>query len=140
MDKPIILIAVDDEGARRSIAELLHGQGYDVLDAAGRSEVMACVHERAPDLVIVGSFRDATWDALEVAREVRKTDRMLPVIMVNGRSAEDLAIAAVKAGITDYFKPPISFGRTDRKHQRVSCRLRAGSAFGGAHDERARCH
>ena len=76
MDKPIILIVVDDEGARRSIAELLHGQG----DAAGRSEVMACVHERAPDLVIVGSFRDATWDALEVAREVRKTDRMLPVM------------------------------------------------------------
>jgi len=109
MDKPIVLIAVDDKGARRRIAELLHAQGDDVLDAAGRSEVMACVHERAPDLVIVGSFRDAAWDALEVAREVRKTDRMLPVIMVSRRSTEDLAIAAVKAGITDYFKPPISF-------------------------------
>ena len=48
MDKPIILIAVDDEGARRSIAELLHGQGYDVLDAAGRCEVMACVSRTRP--------------------------------------------------------------------------------------------
>ena len=37
-------------------------------------------HERAPDLVMVGSFRDATWDALEVAREIRKTVRMLPVM------------------------------------------------------------
>jgi DNA-binding NtrC family response regulator len=80
MDKPIILIAVDDEGIRRSIAELPHGQRYDVLDAAGRSEVMACVYERASDLVIVGSFRDATWDALEVVREVRKIDRLLPVM------------------------------------------------------------
>ena len=109
MDKPVILIAVGDEGARRSIAELLQGQSYDVLEAAHRSEVMGCVHERGPDLVIVGSFRDETWDALEVAREVRKTDRMLPVILVSGRSTEDLAIAAVKAGITDYFKLPFSF-------------------------------
>src|SRR5215813_3890446 len=109
MDKPVILVAVGDEGARRSIAELLQGQGYDVLEAARTSDVMGSVHERGPDLVIVGSFRDEPWDALEVARDVRKTDRMLPVILVSGRSTEDLAIAAVKAGITDYLKFPISF-------------------------------
>src|SRR5215813_11119597 len=109
MDKPAILIAVDDEGTRASIAELLRGHGYDVFEAARKSEVMDCVHERGPDLVIVGSSRDETWDALEVAREIRKTDRMLPIILVSGYSTEDLAIAAVKAGITDYFKLPFSF-------------------------------
>ena len=109
MDKSVILIAVGDEGARRSIAQLLRGQGYEVLEAARRSEVMVSVHECGPDLVIVGSFRDATWDALEIARDIRKADRMLPVILVSGRSTEELAIAAVKAGITDYFKLPISF-------------------------------
>ncbi len=108
MNKPAILIAEGNEGPRRSITALLRGQGYEVLEVANRSEILACVHERGPDLVIVGSSPDGTWDGLELAREVRRTERTLPIILITGHSTEDLAIAAVRAGITDYFKLPLS--------------------------------
>jgi DNA-binding NtrC family response regulator len=44
-----------------------------------------------------------------VAQEIRRWDRWLPLILITATSSEELAIAALKAGINDYFKPPFVF-------------------------------
>src|SRR5262249_36105506 len=58
--------------------------------------------------LIVNSSLDAAGDGLEVAQLLRRGNRKLPVILIATNSSEDLAIAALRAGITDYLKQPFS--------------------------------
>lgn len=109
MDKPVILIVEGDEGLRRSLAALLLGHGLEVLDTPDRTEALHWVRRRSLDLVVVGSSPDGTWDGVEVAQAIRREERTLPLILITATSTESLAIAALKAGISDYFKRPVSF-------------------------------
>jgi DNA-binding NtrC family response regulator len=110
MSKPTIVIADRDEGRRRSIADPLRAHGHDVLEASTRSELWPGLNERGPDLVIVGSSRDESRETLDLIREVRRIDPALPIILVTEHSTEELAIAALRAGVTDYVKLPMAPG------------------------------
>ena len=51
---------------------------------------------------------DATSDGLEVVRLLRQGNRELPILLLAPNGSEELAIAALRAGITDYLKQPFS--------------------------------
>ena len=46
---------------------------------------------------------------MQVAQEIRKGNSTIPLILITHDSTEALAIAALKLGINDYFKQPVSF-------------------------------
>lgn len=58
--------------------------------------------------MIAGSSRDGAWDGLELAQQIRRWDRRIPLILITVNSSEDLAIAALRAGINDYFRRPFA--------------------------------
>jgi DNA-binding NtrC family response regulator len=61
-----------------------------------------------PDLVIVCSSGKAPGDKLGVIKEIRRVDKIVPVILITWISSESRAIAALRAGANDYFKVPLS--------------------------------
>jgi DNA-binding NtrC family response regulator len=92
------------------------------LDSLVRScgcEVFTCNPEtllqsfqtRNPRLVIVGSRQGIAWEGVELARKIRRIDQHVPIILLTADSSEELAIAALKAGVNDYFSQPISLER-----------------------------
>ncbi len=108
MTKPIILIAGKDEVLRRRLKGLLLHQGCEIIESSDDSRALQAFQHMNPDLVIVGSSQDAPWKGVEVAQQIRQWDRSVPLILITTTSSEELAIAALRAGIDDYFKPPFS--------------------------------
>jgi len=109
MKKPAILIAEPEAALRRGLKALLLRNGCETVEGPDESQAIESFRGSNPDLIIVGSPRDGPWVGMELAREIRRRDRKIPIILLTANSSEDLAIAALKAGVTDYFVHPVSF-------------------------------
>jgi DNA-binding NtrC family response regulator len=109
MKKPAILLAERDDTQRHQLHSLLLRQGFAVIASPDANGVLRAFRQtRNPDLLIVNASLDAASDGLEIAQLLRQGNRRLPVILLATNSSEDLAIAALRAGITDYLKQPFS--------------------------------
>jgi DNA-binding NtrC family response regulator len=103
--KPAIFIAESDYALGRSLKEALVRGGFTVSESFEEPGFLRNVPKAAIDLVIIGG----SWDGLDVARQFRTSDVSVPIIFIAKETSEDLAIAALRAGINDYFKQPCSF-------------------------------
>ena len=110
MKKPVIVVSEGDTTLRRGLTRLLHAEGFEVVDASERREALRTPAAVAPDLVIVGSSGGGAWGSLDDAQHLRRWASKVPIILITAESSERLAIAALKAGISDYFTHPVSFG------------------------------
>jgi DNA-binding NtrC family response regulator len=108
MRKPTIVLVEGDETIRRNVQKLLLHHGWAVIVSLDTTAVLQTVHSISPDLVIVGSSEDGPWQGIELAQHLHRQDRKLPVILLPPYSSEELAIAALRAGVRDYFRPPFS--------------------------------
>lgn len=106
MSEPFpIYVVDDDEAIRRSLSFLLKTSGYAVRlfeggtvflkDAAGLEPGCVLLDVRMPDI-----------DGLEVQRELRARGIMLPVVIMTGHGDIDMAVAAMKAGASDFIEKP----------------------------------
>jgi DNA-binding NtrC family response regulator len=108
MRKPTIVLVEGDEALRRNVQKMLQHHGWSVIVSLDTTTVLQTVHNTSPDLVIVGSSEDSPWQGMELAQHLHRRDRTLPVILLPPYSSEELVIAALRAGVHDYFKPPFS--------------------------------
>jgi DNA-binding NtrC family response regulator len=106
MNNPTILITGFDETLGQNLKRQLVLEGFDVLEADGRKNVISSLRNRSPDLVVSGSFQKNINDSLKETREIRRRDRHIPIILITRYSSEERVIAALRAGVNDYFKWP----------------------------------
>lgn len=79
---------------------------HELVFASEKSWMMRLLEERCPDLVILGPSQMGARNQLELAQEVRELRATVQILLIVSNSSEDLAIAALKAGINDYVKHP----------------------------------
>ena len=104
---PAKLLVVDDDSLiRRSLAEMLRGEGYAVSEASTGAEALRVFAQVAPDLVIT-DFNMPEVDGLQLLRELRARKPELPVILVTGYGTVEQAVEAMKSGAYDYVSKPI---------------------------------
>ena len=108
MKSPAILIAEDNEILRQDLKGLFIRHGFEVIEAPDQTHILPFFLDTKPDLVIIGSSRNSTWDGLKVAEQIRQMDRKVPLILITRHSSEAWVIAALRAGVSDYFKIPFS--------------------------------
>ena len=109
MKKPAVIIASDDTALRRHVSTVLAMRGCDVFDVLNASEILPAARRQRAALIIIGPCGNGTWDSLHVAQQIRRADSTISLILIAAHSSEALVIAALRAGITDYFKPPLGF-------------------------------
>jgi two-component system sensor histidine kinase/response regulator len=103
--RKLTVLVVDDEPADveilRRLLEEIEGRKIQLLachDAeTGRAEASRC---RA-DLIFLDYLLGAET-GLEVFQQIREEGCMLPVIMLTGHGSEEIAVEAMKAGVSDY--------------------------------------
>src|SRR5262245_31793160 len=109
MKKPVILLAERDEALRQSLHPLLLSRGFTVLTSCDLTGLVHTLRQQQPpDLLIVSTGLDGTGDGAGVVRLLCEWRSKPPVILIAPQSSEELAIAALKAGVADYFKHPFS--------------------------------
>ena len=101
-----LLLVEDDAELRRTLADVLRLEGYDVLTAASRAEGLALLAHAAPDLVLLDlGLPDGDGRELLAALRRRQT---LPLIVISARQAEREKIDLLDAGAADYLVKPFS--------------------------------
>lgn len=109
-----ILIAEDDEDDLLLFRELIFEWGdwdyYNrriskmnvIVDSAStREEIIQKLAETEYDLFFL-DYRLGEWSGLDILKEIREMEYMLPVIMLTGQGDQEVAVQAMKAGVTDY--------------------------------------
>ena len=106
MHQPLLLLIEWSASLRCSFSSLLVSLGFRASSVAGISEVEAFGRTSQPDLVVLGPG-SVTPDTLGgVAFELRNRLRQVPLLLIARDSSEELAIAALRAGINEYVKFP----------------------------------
>lgn len=108
MSHPTLLIIKSDEKQFQQLKKLLELKPYRLAAASRGSDIATHFARTKPDLVVVCSSDASNGDGLQATAKIRRQDRSVPIILVTQFSSEARAIAALRAGINDYFKLPFS--------------------------------
>lgn len=105
MTETPIYIVDDDEAIRRSLSFMLKTSGFPARSYAGGVDFLKEAASLARGCVLL-DVRMPDIDGLEVQRTLRARGIMLPVIIMTGHGDVGMAVAAMKAGATDFIEKP----------------------------------
>ena len=102
------VLVVDDESNIVDILKFnLEREGYEVLCAYDGGEALEKARNEAPDLVLLDVMLPV-MDGFGVLEEIRKTDKLTPVIMLTAREEERDKVLGLEIGADDYIVKPFS--------------------------------
>ncbi len=105
----IRILVVDDEASARSgLEKLLRQSGYVVDTAKDGKDALAVAAEHPPE-VVVTDLKMPEMDGMTLLAKLREYDRDLPVIVATAFGEVSSAVAAMRAGASDYLTKPIDF-------------------------------
>ena len=108
-DRPVVLVADDDDDIRDLVAFRLDRAGYEVLRAGDGQQALDLAREHHPDLAVLDVMMPKLT-GYDVTRELRAdtaTSR-IPVILLTARVQEADVARGFEAGADDYVKKPFS--------------------------------
>jgi DNA-binding NtrC family response regulator len=108
MSKSLVVITEGDNVVHRSFTATLGRSRHEVATTIDPLKVLHHAECQTPGILILNLPGDTSATALDVARAIRRKTAAVPVILIPGGSTEGLAIAALRAGVTDYLKPPVT--------------------------------
>ncbi len=111
-DTPRSVLVVDDDLALvRLIAHWLRSVGYVVMQATDGAEALELVRASPPDILIT-DWEMPGLDGIELCRAVRQLSlpHYVYIVVLTGKSEEDLLIACLDAGADNFLHKPVSQG------------------------------
>ena len=118
-----ILVVDDDARVLQAFGRALTLIGYAVLTAdSGEQGIEIYAHER-PDVVIT-DVRMPQVDGFAVLQRVREHNPDAEVILITGHGDMEMAIAALRAGASDFVVKPVVADQLEIALQRAQKRLR----------------
>ena len=124
-----ILIVDDQESARRMLAEMLQGEGYEVDQTESGEIACTMVTEQAYDLVIT-DLRMDDIGGLEVLQRTREASPLTEVIVMTAFGTIEDAVEAMRFGAHDFVQKPFV---EEELLIKVSRAARAGATAGEIH-------
>jgi len=100
-----LLIVEDDRDLRDALCITLELAGHAVIPAADGGEALAAMGRQRVDLV-VSDIQMQPLDGLGLLREVRRAYPQVPVILMTAFGDIESAVAAMRAGASDYLPKP----------------------------------
>lgn len=103
-----IAIVDDQESVRHALGEMLDVYGYDTVLFDGAEAFLAEPH-REKFGCVVADVRMPGMDGIALVHELaRAMDRPpMPIILISGLADVPMAVAALKAGATDFIEKPV---------------------------------
>jgi DNA-binding NtrC family response regulator len=101
-----ILIADDEEAARKSLGQILQEDGYEVSLAADGEEALRLVAQESPD-VLLTDLKMPGMDGQELLTRVRQGYPDVLVVVMTAHGTIRSAVQALREGAEDYLTKPI---------------------------------
>jgi DNA-binding response OmpR family regulator len=108
-DKPLVLVAEDDEDILELISLILERSGYEVIRAADGEEALGLARSERPVLVMLDVMMPRL-DGYEVTRRLRQDEATagIPILLVTARVQDGDVQRGFEAGADDYLRKPFS--------------------------------
>jgi two-component system response regulator FixJ len=106
MSKPTVYIVDDQTSVRHALSEMLSVFGYRVETFASARDFLA---RGGPERsgCLVADVRMPGMDGIELMGEVKRLAIPLPVILISGHADVPMAVAAIKAGASEFIEKPV---------------------------------
>jgi DNA-binding NtrC family response regulator len=118
---PSIQFLGEDFELQDAIAELSSQKGYKLSCLSELRVLLEIIPKNPPNLIIIAPARDHRWNVVQVAADIRSINKHTPLIVINNQSSESQVLAALKIGLSDYFKYPLLLPQImERVHSLVS--------------------
>jgi diguanylate cyclase (GGDEF)-like protein/PAS domain S-box-containing protein len=119
-DKPRVLVADDDAGARLVTESVLQSAGFEVATAGNGHEALAEFERQTPSLVML-DVEMPGLDGFGVCKAIRASEkgRDLPIIMVTGLDDTESVNRAFELGATDFISKPITWAMLPHRLRHV---------------------
>jgi DNA-binding NtrC family response regulator len=102
-------LIVDDElYLREALAEILQEDFSHVETAVDGPSAIAKLESFDADLIIT-DLKMPGFDGIELVRRIRATGNMVPVIFVTAHADKDIAISALRLGVSDVLEKPFDY-------------------------------
>ncbi len=101
-----ILVCEDEKDVRESLANILSNSNYQIFTAENGKSALSQALELKPDLILL-DVRMPKIDGLEVAREVRKFDKLVKFIFLTAFAGEEIRKEAARYDIYDFLIKPV---------------------------------
>ena len=104
-----IAIVEDEPVIRANYAEALRRHGFEVAAYAGRSDALASMKTRLPDLAFIDIGLGSEVDGgFALCRELRALSATLPIIFLTARDSDFDIVAGLRLGADDYLTKDVS--------------------------------
>ena len=104
MKKAHIFICEDDPGVRESL-KLILADDYDLTFTFNGQEGLKTLKSLQPDLIIM-DIKMPLMGGLDILPKVKRIKPRVPVLMITGYEASDVAAEATEKGASDYLTKP----------------------------------
>lgn len=101
-----ILVVEDNKNLRRLMTTYLSKNNYDTLEAEDGEEALEVMDKNHVDL-IVSDIMMPNMDGYELTRELRKSNYMLPILMITAKDSIDDKREGFLSGVDDYMVKPV---------------------------------
>src|SRR5262249_34003557 len=127
-----ILVVDDDDLDRMAVQRALKSAGMPLAieEAGGSATALALLELKEVDCIFL-DYQLPGDDGLTVLREIRDRGILTPVVVLTGQGDEQLAVALMKAGATDYLTKSAMSPGSLRRVLRYAIRVGRGAARGG---------
>jgi DNA-binding NtrC family response regulator len=126
MTRTIALIELQTSTCQ--ILQKLLGPAFDLvpltigeIDRAGTAKACVCV---------AGNMNADPSFAIQMIHRLREVCPNVPILLVAWESSEQLAIAALRDGVADYFSPPVNLSRVAEAASRIALNSAAAQQHG----------
>lgn len=103
-----ILIAEDEECNYWYIEAALNGEPFDLIHALNGKEAVAIMQENNNIDLILMDFNMPIMNGLDATKEIRKTNKTIPIIAFTAYAMTTDKEKALSIGCTDYLSKPVS--------------------------------
>ena len=108
-----ILIVEDDDKFRTQLAQYLHDDGFQIVEANSSADACALIRNRKVSLVLLdwdlyrrNSCAEDCLTGFEIVRTCRKVDALLPVVAMSGAPGCDARVDSIMAGADGFLQKP----------------------------------
>jgi two-component system, cell cycle response regulator DivK len=124
MSEGRILVVEDNPKNLKLVRDVLTYAGYEVIEATSGEDGVRLAAETVPDLILM-DLQLPGIDGAEALRQIRATERQVPVVAVTAFAMNNDRARAFDAGFDGYVEKPISVRALP---QQVSDFLKLGGA------------
>jgi two-component system, cell cycle sensor histidine kinase and response regulator CckA len=103
----VVLLVEDDASVRDVIARFLGSHGYQVVPAASAEEALALIEAQRIDILVTDIVLPGL-DGFNMAAEIARRSRRMPMYFMSGQFDPSMAIAAGWAADTPVLRKPFA--------------------------------